>query len=120
MLLTLGIADERDGEVMHPDFLRLHYPCYWHYDVLMGLKVMAEAGLVGDARCVEALDWLESRRLPAGGWPADKKYYRVGERRGSGRSPVSWGVTSAKRMNEWVTADALTVLKTAGRLREGE
>jgi hypothetical protein len=28
----------RDGEVMAEDFLRLRYPCYWHYNILYGLK----------------------------------------------------------------------------------
>jgi hypothetical protein len=29
---------------------------------------------------------------------------------------VAWGGTGPKRMNEWVTVDALTVLRSAGRL----
>ena len=64
----------------------------------------------------DALDLLGTKRLPDGGFPAEKKYYRVTDRRGSGRSPVNWGGTRKKRMNEFVTADALTVLRAAGRL----
>jgi hypothetical protein len=30
---------------------------------------------------------------------------------------VDWGGTSTRRANPWVTADALTVLRAAGRLR---
>lgn len=107
---------QRDGRVISPDFLRLHYPCYWHYDILFGLKVLAEAGFIGDARCQEALDLLESRRLPDGGFPADACYYRLTDKKISGRSLVNWGGTSKKRMNEFVTADALVMLKAAGRL----
>jgi hypothetical protein len=103
---------------MRPDFTTLHYPCYWHYDVLFGLTVLAEAGLIGDERCAEALDLLEEKRLPGGGWPAEAKYYRVStdaaDRR-SGRSTVDWGGASARRMNEFVTVDALWVLRAAGR-----
>lgn len=98
------------------DFIKLHYPCFWHYDMLVGLKVMAEAGFISDKRCCDALDLLESKRLPDGGFPAEKKYYRVTETRTSGCSLVDWGGTSKRRMNEFVTADALYVLKTAGRL----
>jgi hypothetical protein len=29
---------------------------------------------------------------------------------------VKWGVTSKRRLNEWVTVDALAVLRAAGRL----
>ncbi len=45
----------RDGKVIKDDFVNLHYPCYWHYDVLFGLKVMVEAGYIKDKRCNEAL-----------------------------------------------------------------
>lgn len=104
-----------DGGIIKADFVRLHYPCYWHYDILFGLKVLAEAGFIGDDRCRDALDLLESKRLPDGGFPAEKKYYRVSDTRVSGRSLVDWGGTSIRRMNEWVTADALYVLQAAGR-----
>jgi hypothetical protein len=30
---------------------------------------------------------------------------------------VDWGGTGKKRTNEWVTVDALTVLRAAGRLK---
>lgn len=100
------------------DFIKLHYPCYWHYDILFGLKVVAEAGFIGDERCCDALELLESKRLPDGGFPAEEKYYqRTQKIRGmTGRSLVDWGGTSKKRMNEFVTADALYVLKKSGLL----
>ena len=106
----------RDGQILAPDFIRLHYPCYWHYDILFALKVMAEAGFIRDERCADALDLLESKRLPDGGFPAEFRYYRVAEAHVSCGSPVGWGVTSARQMNEFVTAEALGVLKAAGRL----
>lgn len=108
---------QRDGRVMQDDFVKLHYPCYWRYDILFGLKVMAEAGFIGDKRCHDALDLLESKQLPDGGFPAEGKYYRVMHKPPSGRSLVDWGGVNKKRMNEFITADALYVLKKAGRLR---
>jgi hypothetical protein len=107
---------QHDGATIHPDFVTLHYPCYWHYDILFALKVMAEAGFLADPRCADALDLLVAKWLPDGGWPAEKKYYRVTNRQVSGRSPVDWGGVSKRHMNEFVTADALSVLATAGRL----
>jgi len=107
---------QTDGSVMAPDFVKLHYPCYWHYDILFGLKVMAEAGFIDDPRCQEALDLLAAKRLPDGGFPAEGKYYQVTDRRISNSSPVGWGGVSKRRMNEFVTADALYVLRKAGRL----
>ena len=108
---------QRDGIVMDKHFVRLHYPLYWHYDILFGLKVMAEAGFIGDPRCAAALDLLESRRLPDGGFPAEESYARPTRPELSGYSPVSWGGMSKKSLNPFVTADALYVLRMAGRLR---
>ncbi len=107
---------QRNGQVMSEDFVELHYPCYWRYDILFGLKVMAEAGFIGDERCADALDLLESKRLPDGGFPAEGKYYKVTEKKRTGRSLVEWGEVSKKRMSEFVTADALYVLSESGRL----
>lgn len=110
---------QSDGAVIDDDFVVLHYPCYWHYDILFGLKVMAEAGFIGDARCEEALDLLETMRLPDGGFAAGKKYYRKSWKGGSGRSLVDWGGTSKRRMNEFVTVEVLGVLRAGGRLEIG-
>jgi hypothetical protein len=35
----------------------------------------------------------------------------------SNTDSVPWGGTGRTRMNEWVTAEALTVLRAAGRLQ---
>ncbi len=56
----------RDGQVINHRFILLHYPLYWHYDILFGLKVLAEAGMLGDPRCIAALDLLEVEALA--GW----------------------------------------------------
>lgn len=106
----------QDGSLMDPHFLLLHYPVYWHYDILAALKVMAEAGFLSDPRCREALDMLESRRLPDGGFPADESFARYSQPEISNYSHVRWGATGAKKMNPFVTADALYVLRKAGRL----
>jgi len=106
----------RDGALMNRQFLELHYPCYWRYDILFGLKVMAEAGFISDRRCNEALDRLEEKRLPDGGWPAEARFYRNSAKLGSGVELVSWGGVRKRTMNPWVTADALMVLTAAGRL----
>ena len=104
-----------NGLLIDPHFLELHYPFYWHYDVLFGLKVMAEGGWITDSRCSEALDWLESRRLPDGGLPANPRWYTVTERDVSGRSSIEWGPVSKTRSNVFVSLMALSVLRAAGR-----
>ena len=107
---------QSDDKIINPAFLKLHYPAYWHYDVLMGLKVMAEAGFIKDKRCSDALELLESKQSDDGGFPMQARYFRTGSRNGSGTSRVNWGAVSEKHVNEFVTVDALYVLKEAGRL----
>jgi hypothetical protein len=102
---------EKDGQVMDRHFVLLHYPCYWHYDILFGLKVMAEAGFISDPRCRPALELLESRRLPDGGFPSDETFYHLAKPDLSGYSAVSWGGVSKKNLNPYVTVDALAVLR---------
>jgi hypothetical protein len=105
------------GEVIAKDFVALHYPLYWHYDVLGGLKAMMLLGRIRDPRCTEALDLLESKRLADGGWPAERRYYKkVARTLVPYADYVDWGGTSAKRTNPWVTVDALAVLRSAGRI----
>jgi len=99
------------------NFVKLHYPCYWQYDILFGLKVMAEAGFIGDERCTDALRLLESKRLPDGGFPAEGKFYQITQKGTSRRSLVDWGNIGKNRMNEFVTADALCVLKKSRRFK---
>jgi hypothetical protein len=103
------------GALIRAEFVKLHYPLYWHYDVLAGLKAVADLGLLADLRCADALDLLESMRL-VDGWPAHARYYRASADVALGNDWVDWGGTSTRRANPWVTADALAVLRAAGRL----
>jgi hypothetical protein len=104
------------GRIIRHEFVELHYPLYWHYDILFGLRVLADMELINDPRCKEALDLLESKRLPDGGFPAEAKYYHpyTHEHR-LGVSLVNWGGIGKKKANEFITRDALYVLKAAGR-----
>lgn len=63
----------------------------------------------------KALDLLEQKELPTGGWSADDRYFKVASKPVLGGDYVNWG-SSKTTMNEWITADALTVLHAAGRL----
>jgi hypothetical protein len=117
VFLSRRLAFRRStGELIRAELTQLHYPLYWHYDVLGGLVGMAEAGTLADPRCADALDLLAAKRLPDGGWPAEKRYYRVSARPGNGVDLVDWGGTSVRQTNEWVTVDALVVLSRAGRV----
>ena len=108
--------ERHSGRIMNPEFLRLHYPLYWGYDILGGLKAMAEIGRLDDPRCRKALDLLEAKQLPGGGWAAERRFYTVSSSVKTRVEYVDWGGARPKEVNEWVTADALHVLRAAGRM----
>lgn len=110
------VFSRRTGRPVHPTWLKLHYPAYWHYDLLSALKGISEADLIADARCTAGLDLLQAKQLPDGGWPVQARYYRSAGLARDDNEFVDWGVPDSQRMNEWVTADALAVLAAAGRL----
>jgi len=107
----------RDGRVIDPVYVKLHYPLYYHYDFLGGLKAMVRVGKIEDRRCSDALDLLERKSLAAGGWPAESRYYRgTAQSFTANAEYAEWGDVGSRQMNEWVTADALWVLSAAGRI----
>ena len=105
---------ERTGRVADREWTKLHYPPYWHYDILQGLLVLSRRGPLADPRCAEALDLLESMRRADGTWePAGYRYWlKQGSERVNGDS-VDWGRTGP---NQMLTLNALRVLKAAGRI----
>lgn len=106
-----------NGMVIAREFVKLHYPLYWHYDILAALKIFAEIDFINDERFTDALDLLEEKALPSGGWASESRYYKkVSHDFELGNEYVDWGGTSTRKLNEWVTADALYVLRRFGRL----
>ena len=94
---------------------RIQYPIRF-YDLLFALEVMAELGRLDDPRCADALDLLEAKRLPDGGFPLEE---RIGTTRpvvASRGTFADWGPSGRSRSNPLVTVAALGVLRLAGRL----
>lgn len=104
---------ERTGDVIDETWIKLHYPLYWHYDVLQALRILALAGKGNDPRAEEALDVIEARRRPDGRWRSQGTYWRPPGSKGSNVEAVDWGRGGP---NEMITLNALRVLKAAGRL----
>lgn len=116
VLLDRRLAWRRStGKPLGPRTVLLRYPLYWNYDVLGALRGMAEAGLLGDRRCADALDLLESQRLPDGGWSAQGRYWTPAAAGRPLGDRVDWGPSQPGVRNEWVTAHALAVLTAAKR-----
>jgi hypothetical protein len=95
------------GDAIHPSWVKLHYPPYWHYDILQGLRLLAELGLLRDPRAQDALDIVEASRRRDGKFSGPKWSSSLQP------DPGDWGNGTA---NEMLNFRVGTVLRAAGRL----
>jgi hypothetical protein len=91
---------------------------YWHYDILQALTILHRAGKLGNDRTEEAIDLLESKRGEDGRWRPGGYYWNLKRKTQakfavSNVDVVSWGRSGP---NEFITLNALRVLKAAGRI----
>jgi hypothetical protein len=104
---------ESSGAVIHRDFVRPHWPPYWHYDLFRALAVLArlDPRLVRDPRAAEAVEIVAAARDRDGRWRAGARYWRIPSER-AGRPPeaVDWGTRGPSKH---VTLNALRVLRSA-------
>lgn len=108
------------GQVIDEEWTRLHWPAYWHYDLLGALDTLwLMAGAPADPRAAEALELLEAQRLPDGKWRhTGRRYWRSPDLKGAGTEATDWG--SVREPSKRITLRALRILTTAGRkLRVG-
>jgi hypothetical protein len=100
------------GEPIHPRWMKIVYPSYWHYDVLSGLTLLAQTGAAADARAADPLDHLEAQRRPDGRWQPQARWWQPPTSRAK-PDVVDWGRPS--QPSPMLTLTALRVLKAAGR-----
>ena len=92
------------GEPIHPSWTKLHYPPYWHYDVLQGLRLLRAVNRLNDPRASDALDLLESSRRRDGTFS--------GPQWSSKRQPA---VLDRDTYSEILTRRAREILEASGR-----
>ena len=98
------------GEPIHKSWLVLHYPPYWHYDVLQALLILSRMGRSRDPRAADAVELVKSRRLADGRWRAGGRWWKPPGAEGGSVELVDWGRSGP---NEMVTLNALRVLDAA-------
>jgi len=103
----------RGPSVIDSRWTRLHYPVYWHYDILQALRVIDQAGKLDDPRTCEALDLIASQRAKDGTWHVGGRFWRRGDLSAANTEVVDWGTHGP---NEMITLNALRVLASAGRI----
>lgn len=62
LLSSRMLFSRRTGELVHPSFAVPHYPAYWHYDLLQGLRLLAAVRRLDDQRASDAVSMLAAAR----------------------------------------------------------
>lgn len=111
LLLDHGVYKKLStGEPIHREWMTVHWPPYWHYDVLQALVILDRLGFTGDPRLADAREVIRRRRRGDGRWRSSSRWWNPP---GSTRAPeaVDWKVDDAD--DRIVTLRALTVLREA-------
>ncbi len=128
MLMHRLYKSDRTGHVINEEWTKLHFPLFYFYDILHGLRVLTVLGYSQDERMSDARDLLQSKRLADGTWPMEATFLQSLRKNLSKDSKTGeWGVAKGEavahvpeiykslgavgRTNPWVTLNALRVLK---------
>jgi hypothetical protein len=114
MLIHRLYKSDKTGKVIRPEWTQLHFPMFYFYDILHGLRVFSKLGYGGDERTTDARELLLSKRLGDGTWPLEASYLRA-LRRNFVKDPTTghWGQVRDEtldpaglytngRMNGWI------------------
>jgi hypothetical protein len=115
LLLEHRLYRTLDGRrQIHSSMAALHWPAYWHYDVLAGLRVLlaVDPRLLTDPRAADGLDLLESKALPDGRFATTHAWWQASRHVPSPTDVMDWG---RGQPSEVLTLHAASVLKSAGR-----
>jgi hypothetical protein len=94
------------GDVIDPAWTHFAFPTGYHFDVLRGLDYLRSAGMRPDARMVEAIDLVASKRDAEGRWARENVY--------PDELDAEPGVAEGEP-SRWITLRALRVLHWAGK-----
>ncbi len=64
-------------QVINEEWTKLHFPLFYLYDILHGLRVLSALGYLGDKRTYDAIGLLKSKHLGHGRWPLESSYARA-------------------------------------------
>lgn len=97
-----------DGGKIHLLWFKLNFPLFYQTDILFTLRVLGEMDALHRPEAAPALDWLESLRDSRGRWRGVSPY----------RSRTWKALGNSAETNRWVSLQAATILKRAGRVSQ--
>lgn len=99
------------GEPMHDEWLVMHWPPYWHYEILNAMVILSRLGLAADERAADAVEAIRQRRQRNGRWRASSRWWKPPPTTTGGGEAVDWRADASG--DRLVTLRALTVLSAA-------
>jgi len=111
-------SDNHHWKPTYPFFTQLHFPMYYFYDILHGLRVLTKLGYSDDERIREAVHLLMSKQNPDGTWNLEGDWYREGDffyPSGKGRKTLV-DVEEIGKPSKWITLTCYRVLGQTGDL----
>jgi hypothetical protein len=108
-------SDNHHWKPSLPFFTALHFPMYYFYDALHGLRVLTKLGYGDDERVRDAVHLLLSKRRPDGKWVLDGDWSREPEAQQNKRKAVV-NVEELGKPSKWITLNCYRALAKTGDL----
>ena len=93
----------------------LHFPMYYYYDALHGLRVLAKLGYGDDERVQDAVHLILSKRTPQGKWLLEGDWSREPEAQQNKRKALV-DVEELWKPSKWITLNCYRALAETGDL----
>ncbi len=93
----------------------LHFPMYYYYDALHGLRVLTKLGYGDDERVRDAVHLILSKRTPEGKWLLEGDWAREPEAKGNKRKALV-DLEELWKPSKWVTLNCYRALAETGDL----
>ena len=131
MLMHQLYKSDRTGNVINEEWTKLHFPMFYFYDILHGLRILTALGYADDERMKDPSQLLLSKRLADGTWPLESTFLNS-TKKNLVKDPKTgkWTVTKGESVatipdiyrnlgsvgapNPWITLNALRVLEGRG------
>lgn len=98
ILIHRLFRSDHTGRIIHPDFLKLHHPTRWQYDLLKALDYFQSAKSAYDPRMREALQILDKKKNKSGLWSASRHPGKTHFNMEATRTPSRWNTLRALRV----------------------
>ncbi len=126
MLMHNLYKSDKSGKVIDEEWTKLHFPLFYFYDTLHGLRVLTKLGYADDERMKDALHLLKAKMLSDGSWPMEGTFLHSLKRNLVKDEKNGWTIVNGPeavkipdiyrvlgtvgKPNPWITLNALRVL----------